>query len=112
MGTTIEEFHHPPSLGVKATSMKKLALTIAAFLSMSCVVASQVPEQFSLLVTEVKRVNDGCSAEWESAKVRFTFSSDISGPCAMLRAGESYKASRGSSTEETRRTKLRTKPFW
>jgi hypothetical protein len=86
--------------------MKKLALTIAAFLSMSCVVASQVPEQFSLLVAEVKRVNDGCSAEGESAKVRFTFSSDISAPCAMLRAGESYKASRGvaqrDSADETK----------
>jgi hypothetical protein len=88
--------------------MKTVALTIAAFFSLSCVVLSQAPEEekFPLLITKVKRVNDGCSAEGESAKVRFTFSSDISAPCAILRAGESYKASRGvaqrDSADETK----------
>jgi hypothetical protein len=88
--------------------MKTVALTIAAFFSLSCVVLAQVPEneKFLLLITKVKRVNEGYSAEGESAKVRFRISSDISAPCAMLRAGESYKAFRAvaqrNSADETK----------
>ena len=88
--------------------MKLTALTLATLLSICCVAVSQVPEKekFILLVTKVKRVDEGCSAEGESAKVRFTFSSDISAPCTMLRAGESYKAFRGvaqrASADETK----------
>jgi len=91
------------SLGVESTSMKSIVLTIATLFSMSCVAASQVPEQekFTLLITKVKRVNDGCVAEGESTKVRFRFSSDISAPCAMLRAGESYKAIRGVAVRDS-----------
>jgi hypothetical protein len=74
--------------------MKSIALTMATILSMSCVAASQAPERFPLLITKVKRVNEGCTAERESAKVRFKISSDMSAPCAMLRAGETYKALR------------------
>ena len=83
--------------------MKAVVLTIATLLSLSSVSASQGPEneKFSLLIIKIKRVNDSCSAERESAKVRFTFSSDISAPCAMLRAGESYKAERGVAQRES-----------
>jgi hypothetical protein len=83
--------------------MKNVALAIAALLSVSCVVSAQVPEneKFTLLITKVKRVNEGCSAEAESAKVRFRISSDISAPCAMLRAGESYKAFRGVAQKDS-----------
>lgn len=81
--------------------MKTIAL-IATLLSMSCVAASQVPENetFPLAITKVKRVNQGCIAEGESAKVRFRISSDMSAPCAMLRAGETYKAFRGVAEED------------
>lgn len=90
------------------SALKPVVLTIVTLMSLSCVAASQVPEneRFSLLIIKVKRVNDGCSAEGESAKIRFTISSDISAPCAMLRAGESYKAERGvaqrDSADETK----------
>jgi len=86
--------------------MKTIVLTIATLLSMSCVAASQGPEKFPLLITKVKRVNEGCTAEGESAKVRFKISSDMSAPCAMLRAGETYKAFRAvterDSADETK----------
>lgn len=60
--------------------MKTVALTIATRLSVYCVAASQVPENemFPLLITTVKRVNDGGTAEGESAKVRFRLSTDVS----------------------------------
>jgi hypothetical protein len=74
--------------------MKAIALTIATLLSMSYVAASQAPDKFPFFITKVKRVNEGCTAEGESAKVRFKISSDVSAPCAMLRAGETYKALR------------------
>lgn len=82
--------------------MKTIALTIATLLSISCVAASQVPENetFPLLITKVKRVNEGCTAEGESAKVRFKISSDVSAPCAMLRAGETYKAFRAVAEKD------------
>jgi hypothetical protein len=76
----------------------KIGLTIAVVLVMSYVASPQVPakEQFSIQVTKVKRVGEGCSAEAESAKVRFKISADMSGSCAMLRAGETYTAFRGT----------------
>jgi hypothetical protein len=43
-------------------------------------------------VTKVKRMKDGCVASVESNKVRYEISSDMSGPCTILRAGEDYKA--------------------
>jgi hypothetical protein len=45
--------------------MKTVALTIATLLSVYCVPTSQVPENemFPLLITTVKRVNDGSTAE-------------------------------------------------
>jgi hypothetical protein len=86
--------------------MKTIALTLATLLIMSCVAASQAPEKFPLLITKVKRVDEGCTAEGESAKVRFKISSDMSAPCAMLRAGETYKALRvvaeNDSADETK----------
>ena len=92
--------------------MKSIALTMAALLSMSCVgvAASQVPENetFQLLVTKVKRVKRGCIAEGESAKVRFGISSDMSAPCAMLRAGETYKAFRAVEKDPADETKVST----
>jgi hypothetical protein len=78
--------------------MTKPSLTIAALLFMSCVASPQVPAKdlFSIHVTKVKRVDDGCTAEAESAKVRFKIRADMSGSCAMLRAGETYTAFRGT----------------
>jgi hypothetical protein len=82
--------------------MKSILLIMATLLGMSCVGASQVPENktFPLLITNVKRANQGCIAEGESANVRFRISSDVSAPCAMLRAGETYKALRGVAEED------------
>jgi hypothetical protein len=82
--------------------MKRIALTIAAVFGMSCIAASQVPEnkKFPLRISKVRRENQGCIAEVESAKVRFRISSDASAPCAMLRAGETYTAFRGVVQED------------
>ena len=88
--------------------MKRISLAIAALFGMSYIAASQVPEnkKFPLVITKVSRVSQGCIAEGESAKVRFRISSDASAPCAMLRAGETYKAFRGvlqeDQTDETK----------
>jgi hypothetical protein len=82
--------------------MKNGTFTIALLLTVSCVAGSQVPENktFPLLINKVKRVSEGCTAEAESAKVRYRISSDISAPCAMLRAGETYKALRGVAEQD------------
>jgi hypothetical protein len=48
---------------VESNAMKSIALTMATLLSMSCVAASQAPERFPLLITKVKRVNEGCTPE-------------------------------------------------
>jgi hypothetical protein len=76
----------------------KTVLTVAAVWVMACAAAPQVPAKdlFSIHITKVKRVDDGCTAEADSAKVRFKISADLSGSCAMLRAGETYTAFRGT----------------
>ena len=58
----------------------------------------QVPAKdlFSIHITKVKRVGEGCTAEADSARVRFKISADMFGSCAMLRAGETYTAFRGT----------------
>lgn len=61
------------------------ALSFAAVLSISCLAVSQVPQKFSLLITKIERVNNGCVVQAQSSKVLFRVSSDISGPCSMLR---------------------------
>jgi hypothetical protein len=78
--------------------MTKPSVAITALLFMSCVATPQVPAKdlFSIHITKVKRVDEGCTAEAESDKVRFKISADISGSCAMLRAGETYTAFRGT----------------
>jgi len=55
---------------VESNAMKSIALTMATLLSMSCVAASQAPERFPLLITKVKRVNEGCTAEASYREVR------------------------------------------
>jgi len=71
--------------------MKK-AFLLVCLLPFSCV--GQVPEKekFTVRVVKVKRTGEGCTAQVDSQKVRYTIASEISGACAMLRAGEDYKA--------------------
>jgi hypothetical protein len=78
--------------------MIRIGLAIAAFLVMPYAATPQVPAKdlFSIHITKVKRVDEGCTAEAESAKVRFKISADMSGSCAMLRAGETYTAFRAT----------------
>jgi hypothetical protein len=73
-------------------------LTILTLLSLPVVASSQVPkkDQFMIHITKIKRVNEGCTVDAESATVRFKISSDMSATCAMLRAGETYKAIRAT----------------
>jgi hypothetical protein len=52
---------------------------------------------FSIRIIKVQRVNDGCTVEADSATVRFKLSSGLPAPCAMLRAGETYKAFRATA---------------
>lgn len=82
---------------VAQAAMIRTFLTIATVLAISCA-AAQVPAKdlVSIQITKVRRVDEGCTAEAESAKVRFKISADMSGPCAMLRAGETYTAFRGT----------------
>jgi hypothetical protein len=83
------------------------AVSFAAVLSISCLAVSQVPQKFSLLITKIERVNNGCVVQAQSSKVLFRVSSDISGPCSMLRVGETktHQALRAvvqtSPTDET-----------
>jgi len=55
---------------------------------------------FAIHITKIKRVDEGCTAEAESSTVRFKISSELSAPCAMLRAGETYKAFRAISSND------------
>jgi hypothetical protein len=55
---------------VESNAMKSIALTMATLLSLSCVAASQAAERFPLLITKVKRVNEGCTAEASYRDVR------------------------------------------
>jgi len=48
-------------------------------------------EKFMVRVVKVKSRGDGCNADVQSNKVRYEISSDVSGDCAVLRAGEEYK---------------------
>jgi hypothetical protein len=79
-------------------SMMQSGLAIAVLLSSPFLASSQVAQKslFALHVTKVKRVNDGCTVDAESPTVRFKLSSDLPAPCAMLRAGETYKAFRAT----------------
>jgi hypothetical protein len=52
-------------------------------------------EKVTIRVLSVKRSGDGCKAEVTSTRVRYEIATDISSSCAMLRAGEYYKAVRG-----------------
>jgi len=73
-------------------------LTITLLLLLPVVAASQVRENkmLSIRVTKFRCVGEGCAVEAESATVRFEISSDLSAACGMLRAGETYKAFRGT----------------
>jgi hypothetical protein len=79
-------------------SITKIGLTITALLSLSFIASSQVSQKdlFDLHVSKIKRVNEGCTVDAESPTVRFTISSDVSATCGMLRAGETYRAFRGT----------------
>jgi hypothetical protein len=78
--------------------MMKTSVIIAVILLMFRAASPQVPAQdlFSIHVTKVKRADESCTAEAESSKVRFKISTNVSGSCAMLRAGETYTAFRGT----------------
>jgi hypothetical protein len=73
--------------------MKKTVLLLG-FLVAVCSVQCQVKEKdkFLVRVMKVARAGTGCLAEVQSDKVRYKLSSDSSGACSMLRAGELYKA--------------------
>jgi hypothetical protein len=68
------------------------ALLIVCALSFPTIGQVLEKDKFSVRVVRVKRAGEGCTAQVESAKVRYAISSDISGACAMLRAGEDYRA--------------------
>jgi hypothetical protein len=68
------------------------ALLILCLLPFSCLAQVPEKEKFIVRVVKVKRVGEGCTAQIDSPKVRYTISSEVSGACAMLRAGENYKA--------------------
>ena len=67
---------------------------VVAGLSFAILCVGQVPEKekFNVHVVRIKRTGEGCTAQVDSQKVRYTISSEIYGACAMLRAGEDYKA--------------------
>jgi len=68
-----------------------LALGCLSLWSLSLAKVSD-KEKFMVRVVKVKSVGDGCNADVQSDKVRYEITSDISGDCAVLRAGEEYKA--------------------
>jgi len=77
--------------------MLRTGVTTAILLALSLTASSEIPKKkmFALHITKIKRVKEGCSVEAESGTVRFNISSDISA-CGMLRAGETYRAFRGT----------------
>jgi hypothetical protein len=77
-------------------TVTKTVSTFAALLGMSLLAFSQAQPKnmFAIHVTKIKRVNEGCNVEAESTTVRFRVVSDVPSACAMVRAGEAYKAVR------------------
>jgi hypothetical protein len=73
-----------------------LITTVVLVLSYAASPQVQAKDLFSIHIIKVNRVDDTCTAEADSAKVRFKISADLSGSCAMLRAGETYTAFRGT----------------
>lgn len=78
--------------------MSKVATLLAAF-SLVAVLSSQVPdnEKFTLRIIQVDRSGGGCIVDARSQTIRYKLKSDLSAPCAMLTAGQDYKALRGIS---------------
>jgi len=68
------------------------ALLVVCFLPLSYAGQVQEKDKFIVRVVRVSRIKEGCMAQVDSQKVRYTISSDVSGGCAMLRAGEEYRA--------------------
>jgi hypothetical protein len=79
-----------------AYTVARTVLTFAVLLGTAPFGLSQAPPRnmFAIHITKIKRVNEGCAVEAESATVRFRVGSDVPSACAMVRAGETYKAVR------------------
>jgi len=77
---------------------------IAMFAVALCVAPSlrpQTPEEnkFTIRVTAIKR-DTGCTVKATSEKVRYELTSKVSASCAMLVAGEEYKAYRATAAND------------
>lgn len=85
-----------------AQPMIKSGITIAALLGLSLLALPQVPQKdlVTIHITKVSRVNEGCTVDAESPTVRFKISSELSAPCGMLRAGETYKGFRATEQKD------------
>lgn len=81
-----------------AYAFVKTVLTV--ILLLGSVQTSDKDSFFSVHVTKVQRVGQGCSAQIESGSLSFRVSSERSGTCAILRAGEGYRACRGTLGDE------------
>jgi hypothetical protein len=80
----------------------KTCLTFATILSFPFIASPQVSpkSEFMIHISKIKRVNEGCTVDAESATVRFKISSELSAPCGMLRAGETYKGYRATAQKD------------
>ena len=59
------------------------------------VTSQNKPKTFTLHIVKIQHAKEGCNVDAESASVRFRLTSHVASACGMLRAGETYKASRG-----------------
>ena len=58
----------------------------------------QEKDKFTIRITKIQRVREGCTVEAVTDKLRYRLSSDFAIPL-WLKAGESYKAMRGEVSE-------------
>jgi hypothetical protein len=60
---------------------------------------SQIKEKdkFPIRIIEIKKAGRGCTISATSERVRYELTSEIPAPCAMIEAGEEYKAYRAVS---------------
>jgi hypothetical protein len=80
--------------------MTRFTLSLCALLLVANL--RQIPKGnwFSIRVTRVENGSERCTALVESATVRFHLSSDQAATCTILRADESYPASRATTRSQ------------
>jgi hypothetical protein len=79
---------------MEKTGLLTIAFAVACFQSQAASAQINEKDKFTIRIVKIHHVHDGCTVDAVTAKVHYKLTSDSSGPCSMLSAGEDYKAVR------------------